>query len=247
MSTNEVKISDKDLILSYIDDLKSRIESETFVDPVTMARKIIKEYEQLYEIKKLSFYDKKYLEFVWMLFKIIIWDRECVQSLDSKLVGPFFFDNKDTYEWITINISPDQQRYIRSRPFAMYHTENKRFYYINKSLKDKIFEKYNINSIIKENYIIEDVNEGEANLLALQFRVLFYNCNLEIVNFRTNNLIHQQYEYEKNKYISLYSLSDYGIEDLDQNFSLGENSGKISDLLQTFEIYPSMFQLTYRE
>lgn len=244
MTYNQVKISDKDLIFKYVDELKMRFVNETFIEPVTTAQKIINEYEQLYEVKKLSFYEKKYLEFVWMLFKIIFWDRECIQSLNSKLIGPFFIGNGDRFEWITINISPDQQRYINCHPFGLYNNENKRFYYINKSLKDNIFENYSINSVIKENYIIEDVNQCEASFMTLQFRVLFYNSKLEIGNFRSNNLIHQQYEYEKDKYISLYSLSDYGIEDLDQDYSLGQNLLKISDLQKIFEISAAMFKLT---
>jgi len=219
----------------YLNELKIKTNS-TFVGHFSEVVTTIKKTYDNSKIGELNKKDKKYLEFVWSQFKIIFWDNEATASLKSSLFGPCYYKNEIDFNWITINLSPNENRYLKTKPFALYDYESKMYYYINKSLKYEIYndESYK-DSVFQKNDVFKNISEDESELLALQYRVSLYSKSMEIIDFNTNNLICHKLEYEKDKWIKVYSLTDYGIEDPGYNEDLGENSGKITDIILLFK------------
>lgn len=232
-----------DTLHNYLDQFKILSNSDGIGNMIEMFDYIKRKYDLEYETSELKKNDKQYLEYVWSLFKILFWEGEAVKSLNSVLLGPFYYTYEENLKWITINLSPSENRYLKTRPFALFDIEFNKFYYINKSLKDLIYnESFFQDSVLQKKYILKDINECEADLLALHFRVAFYSSNNGIVGFNTNNLICNKIEYDEGKWIKVFSLIDYGIPDPEYESEVGENSGKISDLISLFRISNSLFK-----
>jgi hypothetical protein len=226
---------------NYLDFLK-KISKNNISSIIDLLPEIISKYDRSEKLGELNKNEIQYLEYVWTLFKLIFWDNETILTLDSKLIGPFFLEIDNKFQWITINISAGQNRYLRTRPFGLYIFESSKFYVINNSFKSKLFEEPQFKDSNFNKYnIFKNINEHQADTIALQFRVNFYAIKIEIENFKTNNLVVLKIEYEENKFIKLYTLVDYGIYDPELNGMIGENSGSINDLLQLFNISFLMF------
>lgn len=239
-------IEDVPIILHYIKELEKMAGSH--ISNVIGLLPVIKGElnDQSIELNKG---DNLYLEYVWTLFKMIFWNNEAALTLTSKLIGPFFLEIQSKSKWVTINISPNENRYLKTRPFAFYDFESNTFSYINKSLKSKLFnDDINFKNSSFCNYNrFKNINEEQANLLALHFRVTFFSKKIKIVDdqglldFITNNLVCMKIEYPEGKFFKIYSLIDYGLPDPEFDQKIGENSGTIKDLVDTFNSCYQMF------
>lgn len=229
-------------IKKHIDFLQSI--SKSYVSSIVeLAPIFISKYDKEENIGELNKGEVDYIKFTWSLFKILFWESETVKTLNSKLVGPFFLEIEDRKQWITINLTSGENRYLKTRPFGIYFEDKNKFYFINKSLKSKLFEdpKYE-NSNFKKYDVFKNISsEEQADQIALLLRVSVYLKDLEIENFKTNNMVCFKVEYEKNNWFKLYSLTDYGITDPPKSFRIGENSGSMIYLLDIFKNSFSMF------
>lgn len=227
----------------YLNDLKTLTRSDSIGNMIEMYSYIKKKYDDEYPIGELNKNDKEYLEYTWALFKIIFWEGEAVESLNSKLVGPFYYADEDNFNWITINLTPGENRYLKTRPYALFDMNDNKFYYINQSLKEFIYnESFFQDSVLQKENILKNITEFEADLLALHFRVAFYSSNKGIVGFNSNNLICFKLNYVDDKEIKVFCLIDFGISDPDYDSEIGENSGKMSDLISIFRLSNCIFK-----
>ena len=196
---------------------------------------------------ELSQKEIEYLEFVSELFKPVFWEKENTLSLKSNLIGPYFYLNKnEEAEWITINLSPGENRYLISKVFALYDCEKKNFYYVNSHLKNLIYNnQFFEKSSFNKTKIIKNINESIADDLALHFRTGFYESNFEFKQLKTNNLIKiktenqtQEGDIIESKYYNIYTLIDYGVPEPEYESSVnGEiNSCKLSDILSLYRL-----------
>jgi hypothetical protein len=171
----------------------------------------------------LNIYTKKLLKFCWNTFSDEFWKKENVKSTEINLFGPIGIypdvdpDSKE-FGWSYFTIKNGKLVRYYSLPFAIYDVNNKKFYLYGPwayLFNDNFFAESKLGEI----KCIENVNDGLATELAVLFRTVWYEKGIIYTHtstkkdLKTNNLIVSQAEYEKGKYIKIYSLVDFGISD----------------------------------
>ena len=229
-------------ISNYIKELKIKSKADYINNPIELIPLIINEYNQEHNSIELKNYDIQYFEYIWSLFKLIFWDNETVSSLKDSLIGPFGYEIEDRFEWKTINLSNQETRFLKPRPCALYDIDTKKFYYINKLLKNNIFQnKFFENTTFEKNNILDNVTNKQADQIALHFRVAFYSSLIYLDTYNTHNLICSEIEYQPNKWVKIYSLIDYGIPEPEYEQQISDKCGTISNLLCIFRLSCATF------
>jgi hypothetical protein len=199
--------------------------------------KIIDDMNETEQSVILNFSEKLYLEYIWNLFKIPFWDRETEDKIDREYTGPYAVSIGSNIKWKTIDLNNNS--YLKTRPFSIYDHSSNKYYFINESLKNKLYQNtiYQNSSFLKSN-IIHNILSNEADQIALHFRVQFYYMNIEIQNedFENYNLIKFNIVKENKNYLTIYSLIDYGIKEPKFDDIIIRNTDiTMSDLLLNLE------------
>ena len=136
-----------------------------------------------------------------------------LKTINSNLLAPISLKYNE-YQIDNITLDIDRKKKLYSIPFALYDEIDKKYIFINTTLKNKILPKSFINSQFYLEDSFENVSIEEANKISILLRVAFYQSGFGInKSNNTNNLIKFKLERNNNTYITLYAFVDYGIPD----------------------------------
>ena len=186
------------------------------------------------DLKKLSNenlkIEMKVLDVIYNNYKKIFIDNESMKTLNNIIVPPFSIKEKTSKEdrWIDYISFYDKKGKFnvkKTRIFATYSPSDKKFMWFEgtKDIMCESFENLNNLSFCKYHKILS-VDNKTADSLALWFRATFCAYSFYYPSdkdMKTFNLIKFEVELEKdNKKLIMYTISDYGIKEPDENIKI---------------------------
>ena len=226
------------------DELKKKYESN-IEEPPFLFPQILMSIIKNPNIKKIDFSkiknEKKFLSYVFTIFKKYFWENEAIFSLKYYLFAPFLMkENGGHYYAVPMKKNKSDKMSLRvSEVFALHNKKTKDFIWLNPNLIKNLSENGLKSAQFTQYELLQNVSVEEGQNLAVWFRLEFYKSGLEIHYKKPNKIMktHNLVVFEiENKDIGntiVYSLVDLGVKD---------SSHK--NIQPAISIYNSLFSMT---
>lgn len=166
--------------------------------------------------------DHSYVYAITTMFNKLFLENEAIKSLKYKILTPFVF-KENSSELSIHHISPllKKKEFIplTSLVFALYDFNKKEFLWLAENTLPRISKEFFKNApFIKKTYL-KNVSLEQADSLAVLFRTMFYDANIEYYNkeanklMKTHNLVFFTSTVNGKEDIRIFTLVDLGFKD----------------------------------